>query len=214
VRHSQAQTSFPRSFRRLASNTRVRWFLTAVVALCSLVWTISTVNSADAATSAWGRRRTVPVAASDLDPGRVITTADIVFVDRPVAVVPDDVAESPIGRTVTRSIARDEVVLERRLAVGGASGPASQLAENSVAFAVPSDASTPSTKIGDQVVLYAPSEVVATAGRTAGPATRVADHGVVVAISEKAVTIGVTLAQAPAVAKALLSASVIIALAD
>jgi hypothetical protein len=63
-------------------------------------------------------------------------------------------------------------------------------------------------------VLYAPSEVVATAGRTAGPATRVADHGVVVAITEKAVTIGVTLAQAPAVAKALLSASVIIALAD
>lgn len=214
MRHSQAQTSLPRSFRRLASNTRVRWLLTAVVALCSAVWTVSTVNSADASASAWGQRRTVPVAASDLVPGRVITTADIVFVDRPVAVVPDDVADSPIGRTVTRSIARDEVVLERRLAGGGASGPASQLDENSVAFAVPSDASTPATKVGDHVVLYAPSEVVATAGRPLGPATRIADHGVVVAVTEKAVTIGVTLPQAPAVAKALLSASVIIALAD
>lgn len=214
MRHSQAQTSFPRSFRRLASNTRVRWFSTAAVALCSLVWTVSTVNSADATASAWGQRRTVPVAASDLAPGHVITASEITFVTRPIAVVPDDVAESPIGRTVTRSIARDEVVLERRLAGGGASGPASQLDENSVAFAVPSDASTPAAKIGDHVVLYAPSEAVATAGRPAGPATRIADQAVVVAITEKAVTIGVTLTQAPVVAKALLSASVIIALTD
>ncbi len=214
MRHSQVQTSFPRSFRRLASTTRVRWFVTAAVALCSLVWTVSTVNSAEATSSAWGQRRTVPVATSDLAPGRVITRSDIAFVDRPIAVVPDDAAASPIGRTVTRPIARDEVVLERRLATGGESGPTAQLDENSVAFAVPSDATTPATKVGDHVALYAPSEVVGTAGRPSGPATRIAEQGVVVALSEKAVTIGVTLTQAPAVAKALLTASVIIALTD
>jgi hypothetical protein len=172
------------------------------------------VNSADAAASAWGQRRTVPVATSDLEPGRVITTADITFVDRPIAVVPNDVAVSPIGRSVTRSIARDEVVLERRLAGGSATGPASQLDENSLAFAIPSDASTPPTRIGDHVALYAPSEVVATSTRASGPASRIAARAVVIAVSEEAITVGVVIAEASAVAKALLSASVIIALAD
>jgi hypothetical protein len=179
-----------------------------------LAWTISTVNSADAAASAWGHRRTVPVATSDLEPGRVITTADISFVDRPIAVVPNDVAASPVGRSVTRSIARDEVVLERRLAGGSATGPASQLDENSLAFAIPSDASTPPTRIGDHVALYAPSEVVASSTRTSGPASRIADRAVVIAVSEEAITVGVVIAEASAVAKALLSANVIIALAD
>lgn len=214
MRHSQVQISSPRRFRRWLSTTRVRWSITAAVALCSLAWTISTVNSADAAASAWGHRRTVPVATSDLEPGRVITTADISFVDRPVAVVPDDVAVSPVGRSVTRSIARDEVVLERRLAGGSATGPASQLDENSLAFAIPSDASTPPTRIGDHVALYAPSEVVATSTRTSGPASRIADRAVVIAVSEEAITVGVVIAEAATVAKALLSASVVIALAD
>jgi len=214
VRHSQVQIPSPLRFRRWLSTTRVRWSITAAVALCSLAWTVSTVNSADAAVSAWGDRRTVPVATSDLEPGRVITSADINFVDRPIAVVPNDVAASPIGRSVTRSIARDEVVLERRLAGGSATGPASQLDENSLAFAIPSDASTPPTRIGDHVALYAPSEVVATSTRASGPASRIADRAVVIAVSEEAITVGVVVAEAAAVAKALLSASVIIALAD
>jgi hypothetical protein len=179
-----------------------------------LAWTVSTVNSADVAASAWGHRKTVPVATSDLEPGRVITAADITFVDRPIAVVPNDVAASPIGRSVTRSIARDEVVLERRLAGGSATGPASQLDENSLAFAIPSDASTPPTRIGDHVALYAPSEVIATSARASGPALRIADRAVVIAVSEEAITVGVVIAEASAVAKALLSASVLIALAD
>jgi len=214
VRHSQVQIPSPLRFRRWLSTTRVRWSITAAVALCSLAWTVSTVNSADAAATAWGQRRTVPVATSDLEPGRVITNADITFVDRPIAVVPNDVAESPIGRLVTRSIARDEVVLERRLSGGSATGAASQLAENSLAFAIPSDAGTPPIRIGDHVALYAPSEVIATSTRASGPASRIADRAVVIAVSEEAITVGVVIAEASAVAKALLSASVIIALAD
>jgi hypothetical protein len=214
VRHSQVQIPSPLRFRRWLSTTRVRWSITAAVALCSLTWTVSTVKSADAAASAWGQRRTVPVATSDLEPGRVITTADITFVDRPIAVVPNDVAVSPIGRSVTRSVARDEVVLERRLAGGSATGAASQLDENSLAFAIPSDASTPPIRIGDHVALYAPSEVIAASTRASGPASRIADRAVVIAVSEEAITVGVVIAEASAVAKALLSASVIIALAD
>jgi len=214
VRHSQVQIPSPLRFRRWLSTTRVRWSITAAVALCSLAWTVSTVNSADAAASAWGQRRTVPVATSDLEPGRVITAADITFVDRPIAVVPNDVAVSPIGRSVTRSVARDEVVLERRLSGGSATGVASQLAENSLAFAIPSDAGTPPIRIGDHVALYAPSEVIATSTRASGPASRIADRAVVIAVSEEAITVGVVIAEASAVAKALLSASVIIALAD
>ena len=214
MRHSQVQIPSPLRFRRWLSTTRVRWSITAAVALCSLAWTVSTVNSADAAASAWGQRRTVPVATSDLEPGRVITAADITFVDRPIAVVPNDVAVSPIGRSVTRSVARDEVVLERRLSGGSATGAASQLAENSLAFAIPSDAGTPPIRIGDHVALYAPSEVIATSTHASGPASRIADRAVVIAVSEEAITVGVVIAEASAVAKALLSASVIIALAD
>ena len=214
MRHSQIQISLPRTLRRWLSTTRVRWSITTAVALCSLAWTVSTVNSADVAASAWGHRKTVPVATSDLEPGRVITAADITFVDSPIAVVPNDVAASPIGRSVTRSIARDEVVLERRLAGGSATGPASQLDGNSLAFAIPSDASTPPTRIGDHVALYAPSEVIATSARASGPALRIADRAVVIAVSEEAITVGVVIAEASAVAKALLSASVLIALAD
>lgn len=123
-------------------------------------------------------------------------------------------AESPIGRTVTRSVARDETVLERRLSGGSATGAAALLDENFVAFAVPVDASTPPAKLGDDVTLYAPSEILASTTRSVGPATRIADRAVVVAVSDKSITVGVDLADASGVARALLSASVIIALTD
>jgi len=214
VRHSQVQPLRPHSLRRGFKNTRVRWLLTALVAVGSVCWTISTLTEADAATSAWGHRKIVPVATTDLEPGRVITDADINFTDRPAALLPIDVADSPVGRTVTRSIARDETVLERRLSGGSATGSAALLDENSVAFAVPTDASTPPIKVGDNVTLYAPSEVLASTTRPGAPAIRISDRAVVVAVSEKSTTVGVTLTDASGVARALLSGSVIIALID
>lgn len=214
MRHSQVQPSRPRSLRRSFKNTRVRWLLTALVAVGSVGWTVSTLTEADAAASAWGHRRTVPVATTDLEPGRVITDTDINFTSRPAALLPADVSESPVGRTVTRPIARDETVLDRRLSGGSATGSAALLDENSVAFAVPADASTPPTKVGDNITLYAPSEVLASTTRPGGPATRISDRAVVVAVSDKSITVGVTLADASGVARALLSASVIIALID
>jgi len=214
VRHSQVSPSRSHSLRRSFNNTRVRWLLTALLALGSATWTVSTLTEADAAASAWGHRRSVPVATTDLEPGRVITEADITFTSRPAALLPVDVAESPIGRTVTRSVARDETVLERRLSGGSATGAAALLDENFVAFAVPVDASTPPAKLGDDVTLYAPSEILASTTRSGGPATRIADRAVVVAVSDKSITVGVDLADASGVARALLSASVIIALTD
>jgi len=188
--------------------------LTVALAFGAMGWTLSSVHAADAAASAWGQRRSVVVARADLEPGRAITTDDIDVVARPIAVVPDDAADSPLGRTVTHSIARGEVVTERRMAGNGSSGPTAQLGDSSVAFAIPSDAATPSLKIGDHVTLFAPSDVVATAGRSAGPATRIADYAVVVSVSEKAVMIGVPLGDAASVAKALLATSVVIALTE
>ena len=213
LRHLQTEHARPSSLRRTLARTRTRWILTTLISISALWWTVSTVNAADANAAAWGHRRTVPIARHDLEPGQILTEADVSFVERPSAFVPADVATTPVGRTVTRTIARDEVVLERRLARGDATGPSAQLNEHSVAFAVPADASTPSTKIGDHVTLFAPSELVA-AGRTSGPATRIAEDALVVVVTEKAVTVGVDLADAPSVAKALLSSSVIIALTN
>jgi len=214
VRHSQIENSPWDKFRHAIHRTRTRWLITTCVALLSLWWTTTTVQTADRESSAWGQRKIVPVAINDLEPGHIITENDINFTKRPITVLPGDVADSPVGRTVTRSIAQDETVLERRLTGGGLSGPVALLDENSVAFAIPLDAGTPVVKLGDYVTLFAPSEVTTTATRGSGPSARVADRAVVVGVNEKSVMVGVDARDASSVARALLSASVLVALTN
>lgn len=212
MRHFQREPSLLQSFRELSHRTRIRWIATAIVAVVSLSWTLSTVNDAESARHAWGRRRSIPVASGDLAPGRIISAADLEFVDRPTAVLPDDIAQSPVGRTVRRAIARNEVIIEGRLAGGTATGPTALLDERTVAFAISSDGATPPVVIGDLVALFAPSETAATATRGAGPALRVTENAVVVAVTERAVTVAVDQNDAPALARALLSSTVVLAL--
>ncbi|MEX1218445.1 MAG: SAF domain-containing protein [Acidimicrobiales bacterium] len=200
--------------RTVLHRTRTRWLLTAFVAVISVAWTISTVTAAQSATSSWGTRRTVPIALTHLEPGRVITESDIAFSDRPIALLPTNIAESPVGRTVTKLITENETVLETRLAGGSANGPTALLEANTIAFALPIEANTPTLRIGDEVQLFAPSEVIATASRGSGPAVRISARSVVVGLNENTVMVGVTIAESANVARALLSGALLLALTD
>ena len=214
MRHFRMENPPWEKIRFPLQRTRTRWIITTGIALASLWWTIATVYTAQHDSLAWGQRKTVPIAANDLEPGHIITIDDIYFALRPTIMLPGDLAGSPVGRTVIRSIARDEIVIERRLAGGGISGPAALLGDNSVAFAIPRDASTPVLSLGDYVALFAPSEIASTAARGNGPAARVADRAVVVAVNEKSLMVGVDPRDASSVARALLSTSVIVALTN
>lgn len=212
MRHSRAAASPLRSIRHQLHRARSRWIVTAVVSAIALSWTFSTVTNARSERTAWGKARSVPVALNELSPGRVISAADIEFVDRPVAVLPQSIAESPIGRTVSRTIVNDEVIVEERLAGGARTGPAALLEENTIAFAIAVENATPPVGVGDHVALFAPSEVVATATRGTGPAMQVAENAIVVAVTEQTVTVAVDKDDAPVLARALLTSTVVVAL--
>lgn len=214
MRHSQIEHSPWDKFRHAIHRTRTRWLITTCVALLSLWWTMTMVQNADRDSSSWGQRKTVPVAVNDLEPGHIITNDDIEFALRPTIMLPGDVSDSPVGRSVSRSIARNEILIDRRLAGGGMSGPAALLGDNSVAFAIPIDAGTPVVKLGDYVTLFAPSDVTTTATRGTGPSVRVTDRAVVVSVNDKSLMVGVESGDAARVARALLSASVILAVTN
>lgn len=214
MRHLNERASATRLASRVLHRTRTRWALTCAVAVFAVVWSATTIRSAEDAAAVWGQRRVVAVARVDLEPGRIITDADIEFTERPVAVLPEGVADTPIGRTVRRPIARNETILEVRLAASGTDGPASLLANDEIGFAIPIDEATPRVRVGDHVTLFAPSEVITTVGRSTGPATRVAEHARIIEVSERSVMIAVDRSEAGAIARSLLSASLILALAD
>lgn len=178
--------------------------------MLSTLRTESIVDGARRSRSDWGDTDSVAIAARDLEPGAVIGVDDVEVVDRPRAVLVDGIATTPTGRTVTASIARGEAILDRRLS-GGGSGPGAMLGPDHVGFAVPVDQSTPSLRPGDHVDVFAP---VDSTSRVAVGATRVCQRAVVVSVSDRSVMVGVDPASAAAVARALLGATVILALAD
>lgn len=196
--------------RRAARRPVVRWASIAALALLAVVWTESVVADARHATESWGRSSDVAVATHDLVAGRIVEPDDVTIVPRPVTVLATDPARTPVGRVVVDSIAAGEVVLERRLS-GGGSGPAALLAPGEVAFALPAEQSTPTVHPGDHVDVFAP---VDSSSRSSIGATRVAERATVVSVSDRAVMIGVAPTSAAAVARALLGASVVIALAE
>jgi len=214
VHYSSAPSPTSHSLRTALQRTRTRWIATAVLAVLALCWVLSTVTGAHNERSAWGRRRTVPIATDTLTPGHVITPSDISLQERPVAVLPEDIEESPVGQTVTRLISKNETVTSHRLAGGTRSGPYAFLDSDTIGLAIPVDSATPPVSIGDHVALFAPSEVVATQSRGSGPAQNVADDAVVIAIDDQTITVAVKQIDAPSVARALLASTVIIALAN
>ena len=193
---------------------RNRWFVVSAIAAIAAIWTMQRLSEADRAVSGWGSTRTVLVATTDLEPGDVLDGATIERADRPQTLLPDDAIDAHvddvIGRTVTASISRGEILVRRRLADAGDSGSIALLGADDVAFAVPLDHSTPELRVGDHVDVFAPGPPAAAKPASTG-ATRIAHGAVVVSIDDHSVMIGVDSAQAAAVARALLDAAVVMA---
>ena len=213
MRYSRATTTALHPLR-LRLTTRSRWVITAVIALTAASWTFVVLSGAQDDRRAWGTVRSTPVATGDLAPGRVITSSDVHFVDRPIALLPNAISESPIGRTVSRTILRNEVIVDERLSGGATTGPAALLDEHSVAFAIQIENATPPVLVGDHVALFAPAETAVTSGRAAGPALQLTSDAMVIAMNDRTVSVAVDFDEAPSVAKALLASSVVIALTN
>lgn len=204
--------------RRALHRRRTRWIALAAVALTSALWTMQAMSAADRTVHRWGSTTQVIIATDDLEPGDVIGSDDVVSRTRPIEVVPDGVVDEDtdavIGRTVTTPIAKGEIILERRLAEGATNGPAALLGTGAIAFAVPTDHSTPALRIGDHVDVFAPSTPTSSRSPTGAGATRIAHRATVVATDDRSVMIGVDATQASALARALLDTAVVMALTE
>jgi Flp pilus assembly protein CpaB len=213
-RHSRDVHPWRAMLHRTLRRHRTRWILTTLLAFFAVVWTVTAVSDAERESRAWGDRRIVAVARHDLLPGEVITDDAIEWAPRPTIMLTDDVAADAVGRTVTHAVAAGEVVIERRLSGGTATGPGALLEPDALAFAVPVDTSTPTLSVGDLVDAFAPAEPVgsSTSRSAAAIATRIARRATVVSVSEIRIMIAVDAVQAPAVARALLDTSVVLAL--
>lgn len=196
--------------RRALDRPVLRLTLVIVLALVATLTTEGVVDGARRARDAWGRTVDVAIATRDLDPGTTLGPDDVTVAARPVVIVPDDATGDVLGRVVTAPVAHGEIVLERRLG-GGGRGPGALLDPGDVAFSVPVDPSTPSVRPGDRVDVFVP---VDTTSRSAIGATRAAHRAIVVSVNDRAVMIGVDAASATTVARALLGASVVLALVD
>lgn len=193
----------------------LRWVATIALAVLAGALAAATVHRAEQARAAYGESRRVPVARSDLAVGDHLDESTVDWVERPAVVVPDGVADDPLGRVAVASIAAGEVLLDRRLS-GSGTGPGGLLEPGARALAVPLDAGAPELAVGDRVDLYAPdlgSAGLADVARgRLSAADRVARGALVIAVGETTATLAVTATEAPGVAGALLDAALVLAL--
>lgn len=188
-----------------------RWAFTAALAILAGAMAAGAVGRAEAARAAYGAARTVPVARHDLAAGAVVAEADVEWRELPVAVVPPDVADDPVGRTVRQPVLAGEVVAGARLA-GEGSGPLALLDRGSRAVAVPVDGAVPQLRVGDRVDVMAPETPGAASSARSAGARRVARAAAVLAVDDDAVTLAVAATDVPALARAVLDGTVALAL--
>jgi Flp pilus assembly protein CpaB len=185
------------TLRRWRRSPLVFW----IAALALAVAAAGLADGGDDPPTSSGDTRLVPVARNDLDRGRRLDGDDVEWTRRPSTDLPRSPAAETEGRVVTEPIAAGEVVVESRLAPGGAGGTTALLPAGTRAIAVPSTLGTPPLEIGDHVDLLATLE-----------ARAVARDAVVVATSDDAVTVAVDEGEAIEVAAALASGGVVLAL--
>jgi hypothetical protein len=165
----------------------------AVVALAGMV-TIGVVDAmakVDAARRSWGTQQAVWTATAAIKPGAVITAEHS---EVPTAVVPNDAVDaSPVGAVAKQHIAVGEIVTSADVT---RAGPAGLIPEGWVAFAVPE--SVDHFAAGDHVNVYTTDRLIS--------------DGVVVEAGDSDVMVAIAADAAPAMATALQSGAVTVAL--
>lgn len=195
----------------LRRRPRMRWALVGSVALVLGLVVSHVIDEAAATRTAWGRTRTVRVAARDLEVGHVLRAGDTHVLTVPVSAAPPGALHgAATGRVVRSSVLEGDVLVERRLSERGASGVAARLPPGTRAVAIPVEAGTaPPLEVGQVVDVIA---VVAGDAAGAAPGFVLAAAAPVVQVGELAVTVAVEPELAPRIAVALAQGAVSLAL--
>lgn len=210
----------PRWRRRLRAwfrRSSFAWWMT-VVAL-AVVSTLVVRSSLDAATGAakhYGTLRTVPVVLSPVAAGSAVPEGAVVLAPRPESTVPNGaVAAGWADRTALVPLVPGEVLLASKVAPEGVRGPAALLPEGTRALAIPSGpAGRPPLEVGNHVDVLVTLVDTAPDDPAAAPTIEVAAAALVVDVDHDAdaVTVAVPAEEAPAVAYAVTTGAVSLAL--
>ncbi len=117
----------------------------------------------------------------------------------------------PLGSVALSDIAAGEVILTRRLAPDGLSGPGALIPEGYRGVAVPTGPGTLPLAVGDIVDVLATVDPLLAEGED--PTSVVATDALVVDVGDESATIAVSARDAPALASALATGTVTLTLA-
>jgi Flp pilus assembly protein CpaB len=207
------QPRWRRRWRAWRRRSSFAWWATAIaLALLTGLVVRTSLAAAAAGAARYGALRTVPVVVAPVAAGDVVPAGAVVRESRPGATLPfgADLAEAWAGRTALVPLLPGEVLVASKLAPDGLRGAAALLPDGHRALAVPSGpGGRPPVAIGDHVDV-----LVTLADDAGGESFVVATAALVLAVDDRAdtVTVAVPADDAPALASAIATGAVTLAL--
>lgn len=168
--------------------------------------TAGIVQRAEETIAGYGTRVEVPVASTALEPGDVITAADVTWSELPTRLLAGTPVDDPVGRAVVSPILAGEPLADERLAPGGLSPTEALIGPGRRAIVIDLTEAVTTFALGDRVDLLAADDV------TSHSARWVARDAVVVDVGDTTTTVAVDEDDAPAAARAALDGTVVLAL--
>lgn len=198
--------------RRIRHHPAVRIALVTVAGVLALSTAHRAAQHAFDERHRWGDARTVMVARRRIDAGAVVGADDVEAAQWPVAVIPSGAfTVSPVGRTAVAPIEAGEAILSARVAPEGLDGLSALVPPGWRAIAVPTGPAVVSLAVGDHVDLIAGFDAQSTTSGES-PSITVARDALVVDVDEQRITIAVRDSDAPRVAFAVVTGTVVPAL--
>lgn len=188
------------------------WVAAAALALLTALVVRTSLAAASAGAARYGSLRTVPVVVAPVSAGAAVPAAAVVLEERPGRTIPSGgggPATAWAGRTALVPLVPGEVLLASKLAPEGLRGPAALLPDGDRALAVPGGpGGRPPVATGDRV------DVLVTVADQGGQSFVVVAGALVLAVDDGAdtVTVAVPAADAPALASAIATGGVTLAL--
>jgi pilus assembly protein CpaB len=202
---------------RLARSPIAYWLVVAVLALLTGMVAARVMANAGALAARYGPLQPVVVATNALEPGAVVTAADLAIRQLPASAAPPTAIASiddAAGRTVVAPVFPEVPMVAAQLAPDGRRGLSALLPPGSRAVAVPNGRPTLALVRGDAVDVLATFDDLADEAEGSPPTFRVATNALVVDVGDESAALAVTAEEAPRVAFALASGVVTLALAS